>query len=130
MCRLCTRQMADEEPWKRNGMSKDIKKCYPDGVYHEFHYNKWPVSIMPAKDTSEACYIDIYAPKAAFSEEQETVEDRLYITSACENGCHSMHNRFKISNNRYYKYNYEVTRHNESGNLKLLNNIVSYKEKL
>jgi hypothetical protein len=77
------------------------------------------VSILPAKDTSEPCYIDIHAPKSAFSEEETTIEDRLYITPDCQNGCHSMNNRFKIAKQNFIKYSYEVTRKNESGKLKM-----------
>ena len=120
MCRLCTREMADEEEWKRNDMSKDIKQgCFARGLFHEFWRNHWPVSILPSKNRSEACYIDIYAPKSAFSEEEKKAEDRLYITPDCQNGCHSMHNRFKISKQRFIKYSYGVTRKNESGKVKL-----------
>ena len=99
-------------------MEKEIMKgCHPGGDYHEFYHGNWPLSIFPPNGTSEECYIDIYEPKAAFSTDELKLEDRLYITSDCQNGCRSLHNKFKISNQPFIKYGYAVKRQNVSGEL-------------
>ena len=104
MCQLCTKEMADD--------------CFPLGDYHDFHVNKWVVSIYTPKNASEnVCYFDLFRPQVHGKIQKEFLQkerERFYLTDGCEEGCVTKNNDFKISK-QTPKYHYEITRQNKSG---------------
>ena len=53
MCQLCTKEMADETVWKQRGMESSFRKnCHSLGDYHDFHVDKWVVSIYIPQNAS------------------------------------------------------------------------------
>ena len=125
MCQLCTKEMADETMWKQRGMETSFRKyCYSLGDYHDFHVDKWAVSIyIPQNASVNICYFDLFPPQEPGNKQKEFIQkeqERFYLTNGCEKGCITKNNNFKIQQQQDFKkqhfpYQYEIMGQNKSG---------------
>ena len=107
MCQLCTKEMADN--------------CFHLGDYHDFHVNKWVVSIYTPKNTSEnVCYFDLFPPQVHGKTQKKFLQkerERFYLTDGCKEGCVTKNNDFTICKQKP-RFHYEIMRQNQSGEYK------------
>ena len=125
VCQLCTKEMADETMWKQRGMEISFRKyCYSLGDYHDFHVDKWVVSIYIPQNTSiNICYFDLLPPQEPGNKQKKFIQkekERFYLTDGCEKGCITKNNNFKIQQphdfkKQHFPYQYEIMGQNQSG---------------
>ena len=125
MCQLCTKEMADETMWKQRGMESSFRKyCHSLGDYHDFHVDKWVVSIyIPQNASINVCYFDLFPPQEPENKQKKfrkKEQERFYLTNGCEKGCVAKNNNFKIEQQRDFRkkhipYQYEILRQNQLG---------------
>ena len=110
MCQLCTKEMVDN--------------CFPLGDYHDFHVDKWVVSIyIPQNASANICYFDLFPPQEPGNKQKKLVQkeqERFYLTDGCKKGCATKNNNFEIQQQHDFKkqhipYQYEIMRQNKSG---------------
>ena len=117
--------MADETMWKQRGVEISFRKyCHSLGDYHDFHVDKWVVSIyIPQNASANICYFDLFPPQEPGNKQKKLVQkeqERFYLTDGCKKGCATKNNNFKIQQQQdfkkqHYPYQYEITRQNKSG---------------
>ena len=125
MCQLCTKEMADETMWKQRGVEISFRKyCHSLGDYHDFHVDKWVVSIyIPQNASVNICYFDLFPPQEPGNKQKKFIQkeqERFYLTNGCEKGCITKNNNFKIQQQQDFKkqhfpYQYEIMGQNKSG---------------